>query len=59
MHLLREVEKFLREHDMPKSRLGRLALNDPRFVDDLRGGSEPKPKTQAKVRKFMTEYPHP
>ena len=32
--LIRTIEKFLREHEMPATKFGRLATNDPRFVLD-------------------------
>ena len=34
--LIRRIEKFLREFDMPATKFGRLAAHDPRFVLDLR-----------------------
>jgi hypothetical protein len=36
VHLLREIEKFLRNSDIAPTRFGRDALGDPRFVFDLR-----------------------
>jgi 2,4-dienoyl-CoA reductase-like NADH-dependent reductase (Old Yellow Enzyme family) len=56
MYLLREVERFLNRTKLAPTRFGREALNDPRFVHDLRKGSEPRPKTEARVRKFMEDY---
>jgi 2,4-dienoyl-CoA reductase-like NADH-dependent reductase (Old Yellow Enzyme family) len=53
MALLREIERFLRETNMPMTRFGRLAVHDPRFVQDLRNGREPGPETVKKVRLFM------
>ena len=53
MHLLREVEKFLRTSNMPAAKLGREAVKDPRFVFDLRNGREPRPRTVARVRAFL------
>ena len=55
MHLLREVEKFLRISDIPPTRFGREAMRDPRFVFDLRRGREPRPRTVARVRAFLDE----
>ena len=40
--LIRSVEKFLRQHDMPATKFGRLAAHDPRFVLDLRLGRIPQ-----------------
>ena len=37
-------------------KFGRLAAHDPRFVDDLRNGREPRPATAARVEHFMNTY---
>ena len=54
--LIRTVEKFLRETQMPATKFGRLAANDPRFVLDLRLGREPRSRTQSRVEHFMNTY---
>jgi len=54
--LIRQIEKFLRENNMPWTRFGRLATRDPRFVQDLRNGRTPRPETEARVRDFMHGY---
>lgn len=41
MHLLRSVERFLRQTGMAPTRFGRSAVRDPRLVFDLRNGREP------------------
>ena len=53
MHLLREVEKFLRSNETAPTRFGRDAVGDPRFVFDLRRGREPRPSTVARVLAFL------
>ena len=53
VHLLREVEQFLRRSQTPPTRFGRDAMGDPRFVFDLRKGREPRPLTAARVRQFL------
>lgn len=53
MHLLREVEKFLRRSDIAPTRFGREAVGDPRFVFDLRRGRDPRPRTVERVRAFL------
>ena len=53
MHLLREVEKFLRRSDVPPTRFGREAVGDPRFVFDLRRGRDPRPGTIARVLAYL------
>jgi hypothetical protein len=53
VYLLRKVEKFLNRSDTPPTRFGREAVNDPRFVFDLRRGREPRPRTVLRVRAFL------
>jgi hypothetical protein len=47
------VEMFLRETGMPATTFGRLALNDPRFVLDLRLGREAGTRVRCRVEHFM------
>lgn len=54
--LVDAVEAFIGEQDMPPATFGRLALRDPHFVRDLRGGRRLWPETEAKVRTFMAQY---
>lgn len=53
MHLLRDVEKFLKVSNTPPTRFGREAMGDPRFVFDLRNGREPGVRTVKRVRAFL------
>ena len=53
VHLLREVEKFLRQNDTAPTRFGRDAVGDPRFVFDLRNGRDPRPRTIARVLAYL------
>ena len=54
--LLMIIERFLRETEMPATKLGRLAVNDPRFVLDLRLGREPGNRVRCRVEYFMSTY---
>ena len=54
--LIRQIEKFLRRHEMPATKFGRLAAHDPRFVLDLRMGREPREHTQKYVQSFMDGF---
>lgn len=54
--LLRSVEKFLRDQEIPATKFGRLAAHDPRFVLDLRMGREPRSATEARIRGFMDGF---
>jgi hypothetical protein len=53
MDLLNQIETYLAQHRMPPSKFGRLAVGDPRFVDDLRGGRLPRPRTCERVHSFL------
>jgi hypothetical protein len=54
--LLRKIEKFLRDHEMPWTKFGRLAAHDPRFVADLRNGRTPRRQTERRIEAFMAGY---
>ena len=55
--LLPQVERYIRQSGMPPSRFGRKAVNDPRFVHDLRLGRKPRPKTAARVVAWLADHP--
>jgi hypothetical protein len=54
MELLSEIESYLARTGLAASRFGRLAVGDPRFVDDLRGGRQPRRKTVERVATFLS-----
>ena len=54
--LLRQIEIFLRETGMPWTKFGRLAAHDPRFVQDLRNGRQPRPETEARTCAWMKAF---
>ena len=54
--LIRRIERFLRDTGMPWTKFGRLATHDPRFVGDLRNGRSPRPETEARVLRFITDW---
>ena len=56
MHLLREIEKFMRETNMPWTKFGRLSVRDPRFVEDLRNDRQPGNSVSRRVVNFMKEW---
>jgi 2,4-dienoyl-CoA reductase-like NADH-dependent reductase (Old Yellow Enzyme family) len=56
MHLLRRIERYLRETDTPATRFGREAVRDPRFVFDLRHGREPRIETERRVLAFLEAH---
>jgi hypothetical protein len=53
VHLLREVEKYLKISNTPAARFGREVMGDPRFVFDLRKGREPRPRTVTRILAFL------
>lgn len=55
VHLLRDVEKYLKASNVAAARFGRDAMGDPRFVFDLRNGREPRQNTVRKVRAYLDQ----
>jgi hypothetical protein len=55
VHLLYDIERFLRQSQIAPTRFGREATGDPRFVFDLRRGREPRPCTEARVRAYLEQ----
>lgn len=53
MTLIEEIEAFLSEQGMSATAFGQKALNDPPFVQQLRGGRDPKLSTAERCREFM------
>ena len=53
MELLDQIETYLAQTRMPPSKFGRLAVGDPRFVEDLRGGRLPRIRTRERVLSFL------
>ncbi|QTD55238.1 hypothetical protein [Parasphingorhabdus cellanae] len=56
MYLLREIEKFMAETEMPWTKFGRLSVHDPRFVEDLRNGRQPGKKISQRAEHFMNKW---
>ena len=54
MTVLGKIERFLRQSEMPPTRFGRIAVNDPRLVGDLRRGWEPGPRVVARIEATLT-----
>ena len=53
MQLRRRIELYLRRTRTPPTRFGREAVNDPRFVFDLRNGREVRPATASRVHAWL------
>ena len=55
--LLERIEAHLRERKMTPSRFGREAVNDWKFVPQLRAGREPRAKTVERVLRYLDKPP--
>lgn len=53
MCLLFKIQNYLRRTGMPETKFGRLSVNDPRLVGDLRRGRSPGTKMTARVERFI------
>lgn len=51
--LLIEIEQYLQTRGLSATRFGRLAVKDPRFVEDLRQGRSPRRRTLERVSAYM------
>ncbi len=56
MYLIRKIEVFMRESGMASTKFGRLAVRDPRFVDDLRNGRQPGSKISKRTEHFINKW---
>jgi len=50
------IEEFMQRHEITPTTFGLWALNDSRFVFDIRAGRECKGSTMRRVYAFMAEY---
>ena len=51
--VLTKIETFLRATRMPETKFGRLAVNDPRLVRDLRNGREAGGRMIERIETFI------
>ena len=51
--LLARIERMLRIKGIRETRFGRIAVNDPRLVSDLRRGRELRTATLARVERAL------
>ena len=56
MQLLRTIEKFLKENNVPATKFGRDCARDPRLVLDMRNGREPGDRMKRRIEHFMNIY---
>ncbi len=55
--LVCKVRRYLRQTGMPRTLFGRRAVNDPRLVDDMINGRQPRPQTAARIEAFIAAHP--
>jgi hypothetical protein len=53
MLLLLRIDHYLQRTGMPPTKFGRLAVNDPRLIGDLRNGRVLRAATRARVEAFV------
>jgi hypothetical protein len=53
MHLLRRIERYLKQSGVRPTTFGREAVRDPRFVFDLRSGRTPRRSTVRRVTAYL------
>ncbi len=53
MSVLIKIDRYLRRTGMPVSKFGRLAVNDPRLVHDLKRGRQPGRIIVARIEAFI------
>lgn len=53
MSVLVKIDYYLKKTAMSPTRFGRLAVNDPRLVGDLRNGREPGVRMIARIEAFL------
>lgn len=52
-----KIDRYLRRTNMAPTRFGRLAVNDPRLVGDLRRGRHPGQRIIARIDAFIAGDP--
>ncbi len=55
MTMLIRIDRYLRATGMSPTRFGKLTVNDPRLVTDLKRGRQPGRAIVSRVEKFMAE----
>lgn len=53
MDLLPRIDRYLRHTRTPPTRFGRLAVNDPRLIGDIRNGRELGPAISARIARYL------
>ena len=53
--LLSRIEQHLAAAGVAATRFGRVVVGDPRFVEDLRSGRNPRERTIARVAHYLDD----
>lgn len=56
MDMLAMVQEYLTRTGLPETLFGRLAINDPQLVRDMRRGRDPRPATRARIERFIATH---
>jgi hypothetical protein len=56
MLIMRKIERFLRQYEMPPTNFGRLSVGDPRLIHDMRRGRQFRISMIRRVETFMAAY---
>lgn len=53
MSVLIKIDRYIRSTGMPVTKFGRLAVNDPRLVHDLKHGRQPGRRIVERIEAFI------
>jgi tRNA-dihydrouridine synthase len=57
MAVVARVRRYLAQTGMAQTMFGRAAVNDPRLVEDLMNGRQPRPRTIERIDAFIATHP--
>lgn len=57
MELTMRIRRYLAQTGMAQTVFGRAAINDPRLIEDLLNGRQPRPDTIARIDAFIAAHP--
>lgn len=57
MSVVARVRRYLAQTGTAPTLFGRAAVNDPRLVDDLINGRQPRVATEARIDAFIAAHP--
>lgn len=57
MSVMQKIDRYLKATGLPPTKFGRLAVNDPRLVHDLKRGREPGRRMVARIEDYIQRNP--